>query len=119
MANFVSDTNDRMAVRLATSCGGSGERERRLSTESGGPYGIDARAHKVKPPGERSAQIIQLGRARVWNAAQRLPAMQNGGSVRSMMEQDRSHRMRRTRLGDASRAPAVSGCQDGLRGSQL
>ena len=44
-------------------------------------------------------------------------AAQSGGSVRSMMEQDRSHSVRRARLGDVSRAPGISGRQDELRGS--
>ena len=56
-----------------------GERERRLPRVSGGPYGIDARAHEVGLPG--SAQIIQLGRARLGRCRQP-PAMQNGGDAR-------------------------------------
>ena len=44
---------------------------------SGGPYGIDAGAHKVGLPSER-AQIIQLGRARL-ECGRRPLAIQNGG----------------------------------------
>ena len=40
-----------------------------------------------RPPSERSAQIIQLGRARL-GCGRRPPAMQNGGSARTSQKQD-------------------------------